>query len=129
MSKEPLEMTICGYKCSYNPHLGHLAVYHDGDITWDDLQKIKNDIWGGESRAIEVYPSEIDKINSINCRHLWRLGIGDFAPDLLGKMPFSTFEQYNHRHDSLQTRYRRAWRESWKIFNKGVANISKHVLR
>lgn len=53
---------------------GHLCVEHDGSITWDQLQAIKNDAWGSESLAIELYPSQTGTVNSGNWRHLWRLG-------------------------------------------------------
>lgn len=83
--------------------LGHLLVEHDGSITWDDLQDLKNSIWGDEARAIEVYPPVSQIVNNAPIRHLWRLGETDFAPDLLGA---------DRSEDSLQTRCATAWAEA-----------------
>ena len=92
-----------GYEVHVDTGLGHLWVIHDGRITWDQLQTIKNSIWGEDARAIEVYPAQKDLVNSLDCRHLWRLGPSDFAPDLLGNDP---------ARDSLAARYASAWGEA-----------------
>ncbi|WP_177627793.1 DUF7694 domain-containing protein [Parasedimentitalea marina] len=92
-----------GYEVHVDTGIGHLWVIHDGKITWDQLQDIKNATWGAEARAIEVYPAEKDVVNSLNCRHLWRLGPHDFAPDLLGNDP---------AQDSLAARCMSAWAEA-----------------
>lgn len=92
-----------GYEVHVDNAIGHLWVIHDGKITWDQLQAIKNEVWGDEARAIEVYPAEGDVVNSLHCRHLWRLGPSDFAPDLLGNDP---------ARDSLAARYMSAWAEA-----------------
>lgn len=73
-----------GYEVFVDNDIGHLWVIHDGAITWDQLQDIKNEVWGQDARAIECYPAQSNVVNSIECRHLWRLGPMDFAPDLLG---------------------------------------------
>lgn len=83
--------------------LGHLMVEHDGSITWDTLFEIKNEIWGDEVRAIEVYPARNQLVNSANIRHLWRLGAHDFCPDLLGD---------DGAEDSLMVRVGLAWAEA-----------------
>ena len=44
--------------------------FRDG-ISWDQLQKIKNDIGFKDSDALEIYPSQIDEVNVANMRHLW----------------------------------------------------------
>lgn len=80
--------------------LGHLWVEHDGHLGWDDLQEIKNAVWGTEARAIEVYPAQASVVNNRQMRHLWRLGRHDFCPDLRGATDTG---------DSLQARYDRAW--------------------
>jgi hypothetical protein len=80
---EPRPITICGFACTVNDALGHVEVAHDGAITWDQLQAVKNALWGEEARAIEVYPAKFDVVNSGPYRHLWRLGSDDFCPDLL----------------------------------------------
>lgn len=79
---------------------GHLMVLHDGSITWDALQELKNIVWGASARAIEVYPATGSLVNAANIRHLWLLGPHDFAPDLLG---------YDGAEDSLQSRCAVAW--------------------
>lgn len=99
--------SLWGERFSYEVHvdnaIGHLWVIHDGKVTWDQLQEIKNDVWGHMTRAIEVYPASADVVNSLQCRHLWRLGEMDFAPDLLGNDP---------ARDSLAARYMSAWAEA-----------------
>ncbi|MCW9041730.1 MAG: hypothetical protein OQK05_00180 [Pseudopelagicola sp.] len=94
---------VHGFRVFVDDRQGHLAVEHNGAITWDDLQAIKNDIWGAEARAIEVYPKQSQLVNSAQMRHLWRLGEADFAPDLLGDEP---------QYDSLQARYAACWGEA-----------------
>ncbi len=82
---DPVEALVLGYHVLVDDTLGHLCVAHDGAITWDHLQSIKTEVWGTEARAIEVYPDERNLVNNINMRHLWRLGVDDFCPDLLGR--------------------------------------------
>lgn len=43
------------------------------NITWDDLQAIKNDVGYFAQTAVEVYPSVADLVNVANMRHLWVL--------------------------------------------------------
>lgn len=105
---EPRTTTICGFACTVNDAIGHVEVAHDGAITWDQLQAVKTALWGAEVRAIEVYPAHSDVVNSGNYRHLWRLGAGDFCPDLLGDHTQSdVFDD-----DNLETRHLAAWVES-----------------
>lgn len=83
-----------GFSVMVDDTLGHLAVAHDGTITWDQLQEIKNQVWGHETRAIEVYPAQVEVINNAPMRHLWRLGADDFCPDLLSRCePKQTLER------------------------------------
>lgn len=49
-----------------------LEIEHDGNITWDEMQKIKNEWFGDNVTCFEVYPAETDLINNGNYRHLWR---------------------------------------------------------
>lgn len=107
--KEPYTMDFKQFTVTIDPELGHIAVEHDGTITWDDLFTIKNAIWGVEARAIEVYPRQSDLVNSTNCRHLWRLGDKDFCPDLLG--PVSA-------DDTLKGRYVNRWAEAGSVWAK-----------
>lgn len=95
--------TIRGYRVEVDSLLGLLSVEHNGNITWDDLQHIKNMVWGEAISAIEVYPAQRMVVNSIHCRHLWRLGPHDFCPDLLGD---------DGHGDSLAARHARAWAEA-----------------
>ena len=62
--------------------LNLLSVEHDGGITWDTLQAIKDQVFGPEAVAIEVYPPDSRVVNSIPMRHLWKLGPDDWWPDL-----------------------------------------------
>lgn len=62
--------------------IGWIEVQHDGNVNWEALQKIKNDIWGEDAVAIEVYPPEKYVVNTGNWRHLWRLGDGEFYPNI-----------------------------------------------
>ncbi len=41
------------------------------DITWDDLQRIKNEVGFALYDAVEVYPRKGDVVNVANMRHLW----------------------------------------------------------
>lgn len=105
MSKDRIirRYDILGYEVQVDHALGHLWVAHDGAIGWDELQAIKNEVWGKQVRAIEVYPDQSKVVNSGNYRHLWRLGAGEFCPDLAD----------SHPGDSLETRFVRAWAEAW----------------
>lgn len=60
-----------------------ISVLHDGNITWDQLQAIKNRIWGEDAEAIECYPSKARTINNANQRHLWRVPDNFPLPDLI----------------------------------------------
>lgn len=66
---------------------GLLSVEHDGSITWDELQSIKDQYFGSEAVAIEVYPPNSLVVNSLPMRHLWKLGSKDWWPDLTGQKP------------------------------------------
>lgn len=98
---------LLGYIGEVNRELGMLTVYHSGGITWDELQAIKNIVWGDESRAIEVYPAKSQVVNTVSARHLWLLGKDDFCPDLLGEAPVK---------DTLEARFNAAWAEARAVF-------------
>ncbi|MFF5993685.1 hypothetical protein AAGS61_02870 [Lysinibacillus sp. KU-BSD001] len=51
------------------------------DIPWAEKQRIKNEVFGKESTAIEVFPKEADLVDAANAYHLWIL-----PPDM--KLPF-----------------------------------------
>lgn len=46
--------------------------WRDG-ITWDELQRVKNECLGPETWCVEVYPAESELVNVSNMRHLWVL--------------------------------------------------------
>ena len=104
-------LTVDGFEVTVDRQLGHLMVAHDGTITWDQLQAIKTAVWGEDARAIEVYPVNGAVVNSGNYRHLWRLGKGDFCPDLLAHEESDLFDM-----DSLENRHGSAWAEAQKVF-------------
>ncbi|WP_235915203.1 DUF7694 domain-containing protein [Brucella anthropi] len=64
---------------------GLMSVEHDGSITWDELQALKNEYFGSDAVAIEVYPPNSHVVNSLPMRHLWKLGAGEYWPDLTGQ--------------------------------------------
>ena len=110
---EPRSVTVCGFACTVNDALGHIEVAHDGSITWDQLQAVKNAVWGEGARAIEVYPAQADLVNGGNYRHLWRLAADEFCPDLL--LGFQAITAFNPDSDQLQMRVVRAWLgDDWK---------------
>ena len=92
-----------GFPVQVCEQMGLLSVSHDGSITWDQLQAIKNTVWGEDARAIEVYPAQSQVVNGATIRHLWRLGASDYCPDLLGD---------DGTEDSLQARQIAAWSEA-----------------
>ncbi|MDX5412809.1 MAG: hypothetical protein LPK02_07155 [Rhodobacterales bacterium] len=103
---------ILGCRVIVIEDLGHAAIEHGGGLQWDHLQHIKNVLWGEDAVAIEVYPPTAFVINNVPCRHLWRLGKGEFWPDLLGREtagPVGT-------DDTLQVRWERAWLEAEAVF-------------
>ena len=51
-------------------------------ITWDELQRVKNETVGPETWAVEVFPAQSEMINEANMRHLWVL---DEAPSYAWK--------------------------------------------
>lgn len=46
--------------------------WRDG-ITWDELQRVKDECLGPETWCVEVYPAESALVNENNQRHLWVL--------------------------------------------------------
>lgn len=45
----------------------------DVNVSWMELQAIKNHYWGVEGIAVEWYPPQADVVNLRNTRHLWRI--------------------------------------------------------
>ncbi|WP_425072571.1 DUF7694 domain-containing protein [Sagittula sp. S175] len=102
---EPRTATILGYPVTIDDALGNLCVEHEGQLTWDQLQQIKNAVWGDDARAIEVYPRQARLVNQVPARHLWRLGEGDFCPDLLNR----DARRAAPGEDALEDRFNAAW--------------------
>lgn len=46
--------------------------WRDG-ITWDELQRVKNECLGEDVWCVEVYPAQGDVMDVANMRHLWPL--------------------------------------------------------
>lgn len=76
--------TVLGFRVCLDETLGHLMVEHDGAITWDQLQAVKNAVWGEDARAIEVYPAQSQLVNVATMRHLWRLAVSLVRPAAWG---------------------------------------------
>jgi hypothetical protein len=54
---------------------------------WSEIQKIKNEILGEETYAIEVFPPKSELINRYNCYHLFHIPALDLkAYDLKNKI-------------------------------------------
>jgi hypothetical protein len=102
---------IDGRWATYNAEIGLLSVYHDGNISWDDMQHIKNKVLGPETRAIEVYPAQSNLVNAAMVRHMWKLEDGDKCPDLLGPPSGGS-------GPSLYDKLTLAWREAEEVFKE-----------
>ena len=48
------------------------GLWRDG-ITWDELQRVKNECLGDDVWCVEVYPAQEKLVNVSNIRHLWVL--------------------------------------------------------
>lgn len=86
MTSRPLGVTcpefLAVLRVFHDEALGLLSVEHDGSITWDTLQKIKDLVFGVDAVAIEIYPPHARVVNNVAMRHLWLLGPDDWWPDL-----------------------------------------------
>lgn len=103
-------LTVRGWDVQVNDDLGHMVVQIGAGISWSELWAIKNQVWGKEASAIEVYPPARFLVNNVPLRHLWRLGATDFWPDLQGRTdPADPLPDA----DSLAERYQTAWAEAW----------------
>lgn len=40
-------------------------------MSWEELQHVKNYVWGDHVQALELYPPEDAVVNLRNTRHLW----------------------------------------------------------
>jgi hypothetical protein len=46
-----------------------------GEISWDELQELKNEVGYQDYCAVEIYPPAAQVVNVANMRHLWVLPI------------------------------------------------------
>ena len=70
------EATVSITHSAQHGPLRHLRVQRrDGrdGITWDTLQRIKDDVLGTDVVAVEIYPAQENLVNEINARHLWEV--------------------------------------------------------
>lgn len=50
---------------------------NDGNrLTWEEVQAVKNQVWGKRILAIELYPDQDKVVNLRHTRHIWRLREG-----------------------------------------------------
>lgn len=52
----------------------------DDDIPWRDKQRIKNEIFGDECIAVEVFPKKSELVDHANLYHIWILPDGMELP-------------------------------------------------
>lgn len=62
------------------PALNNPDRYISSDITWSEKQRIKNEIFGEERLAIEVFPAKSNLVNEVNMYHLWVMPKGFSLP-------------------------------------------------
>lgn len=63
--------------------IDRIEIEHTGGLIWDDMQAVKNHVWGEDASAIEVFPPKSEVINTGNYRHLWRVKDGKSLPSML----------------------------------------------
>jgi len=53
----------------------HAFVRNDDntDIPWAEKQRIKNEVFGKDATAVEVFPKDADLVDGANAYHLWIL--------------------------------------------------------
>lgn len=51
----------------------HLTITSHEQPNWMEKQQIKNDLFGKESVAVEVFPKESELVDNANMYHLWIL--------------------------------------------------------
>lgn len=65
-------LTVNRVKRGRSKRPGQMTDWRDG-ITWDELQRIKNECLGADVWCVECYPPESEVVNVNNMRHLWVL--------------------------------------------------------
>ena len=69
------------------PHgFQHIEVQHNGRVTWLELQLIKDEVWGKDAIAFEMYPPSDQVVNGesteIHYRHLFLAPSGFVWPNI-----------------------------------------------
>ena len=65
-------LTVNSTRRTRSTRPGQGTDWRDG-ITWDELQRVKNECLGEEVWCVECYPAESALVNANNMRHLWVL--------------------------------------------------------
>lgn len=63
-------------------YLRHLLVESDGHLSWDDMDRAKQDAGLGDVEMIELYPANDMVLYKENVRHLWEV-----PPPLCDNLP------------------------------------------
>ncbi|MBU9711092.1 DUF7694 domain-containing protein [Evansella tamaricis] len=50
-----------------------ISTSHGGDVPWAEKQRIKNELFGPDAQAIEVFPKESELVDAAPMYHLWVL--------------------------------------------------------
>ncbi len=67
-------------------------------VSWDDLQRIKNELCGPELEGFELLPAESRRLDQANQTHLWVLKGGDHLP--VGFQPDEPEENVGQESDA-----------------------------
>lgn len=79
----PVTATMCKLEFKLNGNWLQIWKSDGSDgISWDELQLVKNKVFGQESWAIEIFPAESELVNMRNVRHLWLVENKDSLPNL-----------------------------------------------
>lgn len=60
----------------------HVCIRNTGstDIPWAEKQRIKNELFGADRVAIEVFPTEAELVDEANMYHVWIMPKGFIIP-------------------------------------------------
>lgn len=67
-----IRLTVNSVRRTRSKRPGKDTDWRDG-ITWDELQRVKNETLGPDVWCVEVYPAQDDVVDVANMRHLWPL--------------------------------------------------------
>lgn len=111
---------------------------HDGKpISWEDLQRIKNELFGRENEAVELFPAESRKVNmaSNDQRRLWvkikpghtfPIGADRELTEKQRKIDLEDKRVQKALQKHLDKEHRKAWRQA-KAKRKAIQDKSKGV--